>query len=49
MILEKMYNRENAVAYARKYALVRNPQGRPCVKGTVSLLTEGLFECEDSL
>ena len=25
MILEKTYNRENAVAYARKYALVRNP------------------------
>jgi hypothetical protein len=25
MILEKAYNRENAVAYARKYALVRNP------------------------
>ena len=25
MILEKMYNRENAVKYARKYALVRNP------------------------
>ena len=25
MILEKDYNRENAVAYARKYALVRNP------------------------
>lgn len=25
MILEKPYNRENAVAYARKYALVRNP------------------------
>ena len=25
MILEKPYNRENAVKYARKYALVRNP------------------------
>lgn len=25
MILEKGYNRENAVKYARKYALIRNP------------------------
>ena len=49
MILEKTYNRENAVAYARKYALIKNPLRSPCVKGAVSLLTEGLFECEASL
>ena len=46
MILEKEYQREKAVMYARKYALVRNPKRLPCVKGAVSSLTEGLFENE---
>ena len=35
MILEKEYQREKAVMYARKYALVRNPKRLPCVKGAV--------------